>query len=348
MCNDILVLAPNGRLVYHGRRDESEAYFARLGHPIPPNTNPAEHLIDLVSVDQSDGAETRAADEARVSRLVQMWAEHEAELMARRRPRGDSRHQGMGSKADKAAEEDFEQSSSVDGGDIDGDRRRRRPRFLMRLGLLARRSWRQNVRDGWVNGLRLAASAGLALLFGEIFGSVGAPTASSVAERIALLSYASINMAMMALMKTLDLFGRERGVIQRERGRGQYSETEYVLAKLLTELPIDAAFAAGFGALLHRRCGLRLPMASLVGTLALTAASCAGLGLAIGAVAPSADAALALGIPAMILFMVVGVINPSGEANTKPPSTSSAASRRPPQSSGQSLRSLCLSLTASR
>ena len=97
----------------------------------------------------------------------------------------------------------------------------RRPGPLRRFGLLLRRAWRQNVRDAWTNGLRLGVSLGLALVFGEIYGSVGAPSAASVAERVAVLSFGAINMAMMALMKTLDMLGRERHVVHRERSRGQ-------------------------------------------------------------------------------------------------------------------------------
>ena len=52
-------------------------------------------------------------------------------------------------------------------------------------------------------------------------GCVGAPSAASVAERVAVLSFGAINMAMMALMKTLDMLGRERHVVHRERSRGQ-------------------------------------------------------------------------------------------------------------------------------
>jgi hypothetical protein len=48
-------------------------------------------------------------------------------------------------------------------------------------------------------------------------------------------------MSMMALMKTLDVFGRERIVVAREHARGRYDAMEYVLAKLITELPLDAA-----------------------------------------------------------------------------------------------------------
>ncbi|EOD32344.1 hypothetical protein EMIHUDRAFT_231118 [Emiliania huxleyi CCMP1516] len=145
-----------------------------------------------------------------------------------------------------------------------------------RIDALARA---QNWRDRWVNGLRLCVSGGLALVFGEIFGRFGA--------------------------------------------------AEYLLAKMATELPLDAAFAGGFGLLLHWRIGLRLPRTTLVGTaphlvsptrattpctLSLAAATCAALGLAIGALAPSADLALAAGIP------VLGILNPAGTAETKPPS----------------------------
>lgn len=126
-------------------------------------------------------------------------------------------------------------------------------------------------------------------------------------------------MAMMALMKSLELLGRERPVVARERSRGAYGAVEYLLAKFCTELPLDAAFAAGFGALLHWRVGLRLPRGALVGTLALTAAACASLGLALGALAPSADAALALGVGLMVVYMVLGVINPAG-MSSRPPS----------------------------
>lgn len=64
---------------------------------------------------------------------------------------------------------------------------------------------------------------------------------------------------------------------------------------------------------------LRLPCMSLVGMLSLSAACCAGLGLAVGALTPTADSALALGIPVMLTYMMVGVLNPAG-ASSKPPS----------------------------
>ena len=83
---------------------------------------------------------------------------------------------------------------------------------MKRVAVLIKRSFRQNFRDTAVNGLRLGACGILSFIFSAIFGEnlKGEPTAKSVADRTALLSYAVINMAMMSLMKTLDLFGKEK------------------------------------------------------------------------------------------------------------------------------------------
>jgi hypothetical protein len=62
------------------------------------------------------------------------------------------------------------------------------------------KSWRQNVRDGRLNLFRLAASIGQALFFAQKYRSVrpGPPTAKSIADRTALLSFGVINMSMVS------------------------------------------------------------------------------------------------------------------------------------------------------
>jgi len=76
-------------------------------------------------------------------------------------------------------------------------------------------------------------------------------------------------LSMMALMKTLDLFGREIAVVTRERMRKQYSSFEYLLSKALAELPIDAFFSVVFAGVLKMTTGLRCSMPVLTGTYAL-------------------------------------------------------------------------------
>ena len=312
--DDVLLMAPGGRVAYHGPADDALRHFARLGHRCPPLTNPAEFLIDLVSIDH-DSADGAARDEARVAALTAAFDAASAASAART---GGATAGAPRAGGDAPVGDGTPQTPQTRQTAQTPPRRRLHP--LRRFGLLLRRAWRQNARDGWANGLRLAVSGGLALVFGEIYGSFSTPSAATVAERVAVLSFGAINMAMMSLMKTLDLLGRERAVVHRERSRRQYGGAEYLLAKLVAELPLDAAYAGAFGLALKWRCGLRAPAPALVGTLALSAACCAALGLAVGALVPGQDAALAVGLPVMLVHMVLGVINPAGAAAAKPPS----------------------------
>ena len=46
-----ILLAPGGKMCYSGRADNATAYFRTIGYECPVDTNPAEFLIDLVTVD---------------------------------------------------------------------------------------------------------------------------------------------------------------------------------------------------------------------------------------------------------------------------------------------------------
>ena len=69
---DDLCLMANGRCVYQGAWTDAPDWFERLGHPIPTNANPAEFLVDLVSVDTSSDAKQKES-EARVEALAAAW-----------------------------------------------------------------------------------------------------------------------------------------------------------------------------------------------------------------------------------------------------------------------------------
>ena len=51
--DDILLLTPTGEIAYHGERKDSISYFSSIGYICPQHYNPAEFLIDLVSIDSS-------------------------------------------------------------------------------------------------------------------------------------------------------------------------------------------------------------------------------------------------------------------------------------------------------
>ena len=76
---------------------------------------------------------------------------------------------------------------------------------------------------------------------GKVFGSLDSNT---VANRVNLIAHASINVGMLSMVKALQLFKRERAVVDRERSLGRYSAVEYLAAKLCAELPFDAIVGA--------------------------------------------------------------------------------------------------------
>ena len=103
--------------------------------------------------------------------------------------------------------------------------------------------------------------------------------------------------------QTLNVFPKEKTLVGRERARAGYGMLPYLLSKLAAELPIGALFPVLFAALVYPATGLRPSpqhFASFAGLLVLESFSAQALGLAVGAAAPSTEAALAIG-PAVIL-----------------------------------------------
>ena len=74
---DSLLLLSRGRVAYGGPRAGVEAYLESISFPLPPATNPAEFLLDLVNPD--------FADEAKVKAILDKWGEASSESGLRRR-----------------------------------------------------------------------------------------------------------------------------------------------------------------------------------------------------------------------------------------------------------------------
>ncbi|CAJ1453617.1 unnamed protein product [Effrenium voratum] len=286
MIEDVLLLGPGGRCVFCGPTEDVLSHVGRLGYECPrEKVNPADFLIDLISV-HSDAGEAQK-DHERISRLAE---------------------------------------GQVQQGEAPKQKTSKTPRVRTPQGgkllLLLRRAWLQISRDQATNLSRLGATAGLGFIFGAQFGHFDEEklTAVSVTSRVGLLSFGAISMAFIGEMRALDRFAKEKKVVGRERAAGFYDGFTYLVAKAVAELPSDALFAALFAWVLHQRCGLRVPVTSLMAACALLAVVCAALGLAVGAAIPNADRAMIAGIPIMTVHMLTGVIDPAGAAAAQPSS----------------------------
>ena len=54
-----VMLLSEGREAFVGDAHRSMGWFASLGYPIPPNTNPADHCLDLVNADFAEPDKAR-------------------------------------------------------------------------------------------------------------------------------------------------------------------------------------------------------------------------------------------------------------------------------------------------
>jgi hypothetical protein len=280
-----ILLAPGGKVVYIGDREKGLEYFANLGYKCPPETTPAEFLIDLVTIDTEDKDSARL-DLERIDRLVNAFRNYQEHVISQN-----------ASVWDPSTKLNAIQTIPTS-----------HRRFRSRVAALLLRSLRQNFRDVKVNTLRGVASIGLAKLFSELFSKVkkGESLAKGIADRPALISFGVINMAMMALMKTINLFGKEKKVVVREQMRNHYTSFDYLMSKSIAEIPFDMIFSAMFGAALKCFTGLRISLAKLCGTFSLLAVASASLGFAVGSITDGVDEAMTVGMPLMIVLMAVG------------------------------------------
>jgi ABC-type multidrug transport system permease subunit len=293
---DDLIILCEGEVVYAGECQAAAGHFERfLGTRKPPQSSVAEWLVDEVSVDPLNPRASREKIRRLVSAVPAFISPSPREL------------EGTRPVSEAAL--------------------RTRPRpvapLLAQARVLFLRAWRQVTRDWKTNFARLASTVFSALLFGSIYYKLGRSQAAGQ-DRLGLLQVSTINTAMSALVKTLYIFTEERLIASKERSRGMYELPLYVATKLVAEAPIAAAFPLLFGVLTHGICGLRASEGRFrryLGMLTLESFASAAFGLCVGAIAPTTQAAVAIGPALMVIFIVFGgffVTNPPAWARGLP------------------------------
>ncbi|XVE74728.1 hypothetical protein DITRI_Ditri12bG0041000 [Diplodiscus trichospermus] len=286
---DDIVLLTEGALVYAGpARDEPLEYFSLFGYECPDHANPAEFLADLISIDYSS-AESVYSSQKRIDALVEAFStQSSAVLYATPLTRKTGpRHDIKFSKRTVA---------------------RRKGGWWRQFWLLLKRAWMQASRDAPTNKVRARMSVASAIIFGSVFWRMGR-SQTSIQDRMGLLQVAAINTAMAALTKTVGIFPKERAIVDRDRAKGSYSLGPYLLSKLIAEIPVGAAFPLMFGAVLYPMARLHPTLSrfgKFCGIVTLESFAASAMGLTVGTMAPTTEAAMALGPSLMTVFIVFG------------------------------------------
>uniref|UniRef100_A0A7S1ERH2 Probable ATP-dependent transporter ycf16 n=1 Tax=Timspurckia oligopyrenoides TaxID=708627 RepID=A0A7S1ERH2_9RHOD len=284
MLDDVLLIAEGGRVVYHGEgRGAPNEYFTKLNEPAPEHVSYPEHFLELLTVDH-ETAETVSVSSSRLERLVNAYNASVNQQIS-----GDE------SPVDEAT------ASTVLKQPV-------RLGLVSQVQVLFQRAWRQISRDKRLFLQRMIPAVMSALTFGWIYWQFGL-SQSTILDRMGLLQVACINSAMLSLVKTLYIFPIEKDVVQREQSRGAYNVLPYMLSKLAADLPVGAIFPAVFGTTVYTMSGLQrslVKFGSFLLIVTLESFTAGAMGLAVGAIAPSVQAAVALGPNMMTLFIVFG------------------------------------------
>ena len=155
--DDILLLGPGGNVCFVGAASDALPHFEKLGHACPPHTNPAEFLLDLVSLDTTSDA-SEAASWRRIRSLAEVWARRDPP------PPMPTVQAPPQSKAPPP------KGGQPAGG---GRRRRRGVAALAQLRLLLGRGFTQARRETYVHRTRAVGTALLALAFGCCHAKLG-------------------------------------------------------------------------------------------------------------------------------------------------------------------------------
>ncbi|XP_010243793.1 PREDICTED: ABC transporter G family member 7 [Nelumbo nucifera] len=286
---DDIVLLAEGALIYAGpAREEPLSYFSKFGYQCPDHVNPAEFLADLISVDYSS-SETVYSSQKRIDGLVEAFAQKTSTIIyATPITRRDGYMYTTKSSRRSVAT--------------------KKGAWWRQFWLLLKRAWVQASRDGPTNKVRARMSIASALIFGSVFWRMGR-SQTSIQDRMGLLQVAAINTAMAALTKTVGVFPKERAIVDRERAKGSYALGPYLLSKLLAEIPVGAAFPLLFGGILYPMAHLHPTLSrfgKFCGIVTIESFAASAMGLTVGAMVPTTEAAMALGPSLMTVFIVFG------------------------------------------
>lgn len=214
LLDNVIVLAKGGRTVYAGLRKQVESTFASQGYTIPAYFNPADFLLDVVSIDSRPLYEGQSRE--RVGKLVSYWKSEEEK---RGHVEGGNTMDENGHPEPVIVQED-----------------RLTPMWIAVPVLLERtlrNMWRQQS-IFWVRLQQAPLSAALFLLFFQRLSK--GPSGGQ--DRIGYFQQLVGSMPFLGLFSSVAIFPAERDVFFHEyRSSAAYSTATFIIVTTLVETP---------------------------------------------------------------------------------------------------------------
>lgn len=285
-----------GRTFFYGARENTPAFFDSIGFPLPIHYNPADYFIRVLG-------NMGVNDPEQLDRLCTEW---------------DDRPENMEIKISIKA------AGSVMRANFVGNKwatswqgeSRFKVSYFAQFVQNYRRSRTAIARDPLLTKARMGQTIMPALIVGSMFYWSRDEESSRAQNLMGASFFTVLNQGMLGLLGVIQTFPLEIPVVQRECAAGRYHIGAYIFGRMFAELPFQTFFPVVFASIMWFFVGFRnvsdnpevgwgrfwLGMLAII----LTANAAVSSGFAITAATPSGDAAMAVAVGALIVFIVFG------------------------------------------
>ncbi|KAF2797711.1 hypothetical protein K505DRAFT_234933 [Melanomma pulvis-pyrius CBS 109.77] len=223
---DNIILLTRGSPAYAGSAKDCLPYFAGLGHEVPRLTNPAEYLIDIVSIDNRN-TEAEEIAEARVDIIKKAWREQSSKTLNEK----TLQHPKPGTERSKAV--NVKNTSLV-----------------QQIRVLTARTWVVTIRDPMGMIGSLVEAIGMSIITGWIFLQLDGSLSGIRSRQGALYTAAALQGYLVLLYETyrlttdIQLFDEEsrQGVV----GIPAFLISRRLARCLIEDIPVPLIFSLIF------------------------------------------------------------------------------------------------------
>ncbi|KAJ3040325.1 hypothetical protein HK097_002587 [Rhizophlyctis rosea] len=269
-----IILLAKGEVVWFGSVQGALDHFASLKHPCPLYTNPADHFIGIMSPDE-DGSLSRAED------LITAYRKQLPSTTTCPLP-------------DPATVRSKEPSHSWGIS------------YPAELALLSRRAWLDVIRDPRLIIGGAIRTLILILLMGLAFWNLKLDQ-NSVQNRLGFLFFLCTNQGFNFALPVATQLPQHATILKRERAALSYRSSTFFLGILLAELPLPFVWTVLFNAIAYWMVNLQRTVVNFFVFQAVNLAivwACIGLGMTVGAAAPTAKVAQLMAPLSVVIFVV--------------------------------------------
>jgi len=224
---DLVLLLSKGKVVYFGDSSDTVAYFDEHGHICPPQVNPADYFLDLMTIDQRS-EEAEKISKQRLDQLCQAWEDSPEFVQLTQEIEQEKQ-----SRAGNINADDEEKLYSL---------RTQLPAYKA-LPILIRRNYTNVIHNPGAAFTRIGQVLAMSVIFVICFLRINHDQIG-VQNMLGFL-YEILSLLFVGQLIAISLFPVERDVFYRERIDGLYGTMTFLLSYMSVELPFDLVSLTG-------------------------------------------------------------------------------------------------------